>query len=211
MPDELLWFHNRPTQLSLRLQATVWKRENIHAQQIFVDLRGQRRKGRLLEAERKDTVSHVTTYWTQDVQKSIFGCQTWQMGSSSRRPHWELEFCYDIQIRVWPKQHETIQLCINGSGSCWCNRVGGNFLAHCTVFYPPTDASLQQDVSQISHYLKLLSWKWKSVLCTQTAFRVIRFPSSRAPLGRGGAGDGVRHVWRSQVSVDQNVWGRFRS
>lgn len=96
------------------------------------------------------------------------------------------------------------------SGSCWCNRVGGNFLAHCTVFYPPTDASLQQDVPQISHYLKLLSWKWKSVLCTQTVFRVIRFPSSRAPLGRGGAGDGVRHVWRSQVSVDQNVWGRFR-
>lgn len=31
------------------------------------------------------------------------------------------------------------------SGSCWCNRVGGNFLAHCTVFYPPSDASLQQD------------------------------------------------------------------
>lgn len=121
------------------------------------------------------------------MQKSVFGCktcQTWQMGSSSRRPHGELDFCYDIQISVWAKQHETFQLCINGS--CWCNRVGGNFLAHCTVFYPPSDASLQQDVTNLT--------------LSQTAFLKMKISSLHSNSLQG-----------HQISIKQSTFGTWWS
>ncbi len=57
----------------------------------LVDVRGQRRMGRLVRDDRKATVTQITTRYNQGVQKTISEHTTHrtlkQMGSSSRRPH----------------------------------------------------------------------------------------------------------------------------
>ncbi len=58
----------------------------------LVDVRGQRRMGRLVRDDRKTTVTQITTRYNQDMQKTISESTTRrtlkQMGSSSRRrPH----------------------------------------------------------------------------------------------------------------------------
>ncbi len=60
----------------------------------LVDVRGQRRMGRLVRDDRKATVIQMTTHYNQGMQNTISERTTrWtlkQMGSSSRRPHWVL-------------------------------------------------------------------------------------------------------------------------
>ncbi len=57
----------------------------------LVDVRGQRRMGRLVRDDRKTTVTQITTRYNQDQQNTISEHTTRrtlkQMGSSSRRPH----------------------------------------------------------------------------------------------------------------------------
>ncbi len=57
----------------------------------LVDVRGQRRIGRLVRDDRKTTVTQITTRYNQGVQNTISEHTTRrtlkQMGSSSRRPH----------------------------------------------------------------------------------------------------------------------------
>ncbi len=57
----------------------------------LVDVRGQRRMGRLVRDDRKTTVTQITTRYNQDIQNTISEHTTRrtlkQMGSSSRRPH----------------------------------------------------------------------------------------------------------------------------
>ncbi len=57
-----------------------------------VDVRGQRRMGRLVRDDRKATVTKITTRYNQGMQNSISEhttCRTLkQMGYSSRRPQW---------------------------------------------------------------------------------------------------------------------------
>ncbi len=57
----------------------------------FVDVRGQRRMGRLVRDDRKATVTQITTHSNQGLQNTISECTTHrtlkQMGYSSRRPH----------------------------------------------------------------------------------------------------------------------------
>ncbi len=57
----------------------------------LVDVRGQRRMGRLVRDDRKATVTQITTRYNQDLQNTISEHTTHrtlkQMGSSSRRPH----------------------------------------------------------------------------------------------------------------------------
>ncbi len=57
----------------------------------LVDVRGQRRIGRLVRNDRKATVTPITTHYNQGMQDTISEhttCQTLkQMGYSSRRPH----------------------------------------------------------------------------------------------------------------------------
>ncbi len=57
----------------------------------LVDVRGQRRMGRLVRDDRKATVTQITTRYNQCMQNSISERTTRrtlkQMGSSSRRPH----------------------------------------------------------------------------------------------------------------------------
>ncbi len=57
----------------------------------LVDVRGQRRMGRLLRDDRKATVTQITTRYNQGMQNNISECTTrWtlkQMSYSSRRPH----------------------------------------------------------------------------------------------------------------------------
>ncbi len=57
----------------------------------LVDVRGQRRMGRLVRDDRKTTVTQITTRYNQDMQNTISEHTTHrtlkQMDSSSRRPH----------------------------------------------------------------------------------------------------------------------------
>ncbi len=57
----------------------------------LVDVRGQRRMGRLVRDDRKATVTQITTRYNQGMQNTISEHTTRrtlkQMGSSSRRPH----------------------------------------------------------------------------------------------------------------------------
>ncbi len=57
----------------------------------LVDVRGQRRMGRLVRDDRKTTVTQITTRYNQDIQNTISEHTTHrtlkQMGSSSRRQH----------------------------------------------------------------------------------------------------------------------------
>ncbi len=57
----------------------------------LVDVRGQRRMGRLVRDDRKDTVTQITTRYNQGMQNTISERTTRrilnQMGYSSRRPH----------------------------------------------------------------------------------------------------------------------------
>ncbi len=58
----------------------------------LVDVRGQRRMGRLVRDDRKATVTQISTRYNQGMQNTISECTTRrtlkQMGSSSRRPDW---------------------------------------------------------------------------------------------------------------------------
>ncbi len=57
----------------------------------LVDVRGQRRMGRLVRDDRKATVTQITTHYKKGMQNTFFERTThWtlkQMGYSSRRPH----------------------------------------------------------------------------------------------------------------------------
>ncbi len=57
----------------------------------LVDVRGQRRMGRMVREDRKATVTQITTRYNQGIQNTISErttCRTLkQMGYSSRRPH----------------------------------------------------------------------------------------------------------------------------
>ncbi len=57
----------------------------------LVDVRGQRRMGRLVRDDRKATVTQITTHYNQGMQNTISECTTRrtlkQMDNSSRRPH----------------------------------------------------------------------------------------------------------------------------
>ncbi len=59
--------------------------------ECLVDVRGQRRMGRLVRDDRKVTVTHITTHYNQSIKNTISEHTTrWtlkQMGYSSRRPH----------------------------------------------------------------------------------------------------------------------------
>uniref|UniRef100_A0A0E9WH30 Transposase Tc1-like domain-containing protein n=1 Tax=Anguilla anguilla TaxID=7936 RepID=A0A0E9WH30_ANGAN len=73
------------------------KKEKISSERQFsgqkclVDGRGQRRRARLVRADRKATITQITTRYNRGIQKSISErttCRTLkQMGYSSRRPH----------------------------------------------------------------------------------------------------------------------------
>ncbi len=155
------------------------EKEKISIERQFtclVDVRGQRRMGRLVRDDRKATVTQITTRYNQGVQNTISEHTTrWtlkQMDSSSRRPHrvpllsaknrtrriqftqthqnWTIEdwknvswsdesrFLLqhsDVRVRIWCKEHEsmdpsclvsTVQAGAGGGGVM----VWGVFLAH---------------------------------------------------------------------------------
>jgi len=59
-------------------------------QKCIVDSRGQRGMGRLIRADRRATLTEITTRYNRSMQQSI--CEgttrTTLMGYNSRRPHW---------------------------------------------------------------------------------------------------------------------------
>uniref|UniRef100_A0AAY5KPP9 Transposase Tc1-like domain-containing protein n=1 Tax=Esox lucius TaxID=8010 RepID=A0AAY5KPP9_ESOLU len=58
----------------------------------LVDARGQRRMGRLIQADRRATLTEITTRYNRGMQQSICEATTRttlrRMGYNSRRPHW---------------------------------------------------------------------------------------------------------------------------
>ncbi len=66
----------------------------------LVDVRGQRRMGRLVRDDRKAALTQITTRYNQDIQNTISEHKTRrtlkQMGYSSRRPH----RCCSCQLRT---------------------------------------------------------------------------------------------------------------
>ncbi len=87
----------------------IYSERQLWAWKCLVDVRGQRRMGRLVRDDRKATVTQITTRYNQGMQNTISEHTTRQtlkqMGSSSRRPHrvpllsaknrkWRLQFVY---------------------------------------------------------------------------------------------------------------------
>ncbi len=68
-----------------------WSEKEKRGRKCLVDVRGQRRIGRLVRDDRKTTVTQIITRYNQDMQNTISEHTTHrtlkQMGSSSRRPH----------------------------------------------------------------------------------------------------------------------------
>ncbi len=66
--------------------------QQLCGRKCLVDVRDQRRMGRLVRDDRKATVTQITTRYNQGMQNTISERTTRrtlkQMGSSSRRPHW---------------------------------------------------------------------------------------------------------------------------
>ncbi len=98
VPDGLVWvfqkllidwdFHTQP---SLGFTENGPEKEKI--EKCLVDVRGQRRMGRLVRDDRKATVTQITTRYNQGMQNTISERTTHrtlkQMGYSRRRPHRE--------------------------------------------------------------------------------------------------------------------------
>ncbi len=78
-----VWMVRKKEKTSSERQLCGWK--------CLVDVRGQRRMGRMVRDDRKATVTQITTHYNQYMQNTISECTTRrtlkQMGSSSRRPH----------------------------------------------------------------------------------------------------------------------------
>ncbi len=70
---------------------TISSERQLCGRKCIVDVRGQRRMGRLVRDDRKATVTHITTHYNQGMQNTISERTTRQilkqMGYSSRRPH----------------------------------------------------------------------------------------------------------------------------
>ncbi len=78
----------------------IWSERQLCGWKCLVDVRGQRRMGRLVRDDRKSTVTQITIRYNQGMQNTISEHTTHrtlkQMGSSSRRPH----RCRSCQIRT---------------------------------------------------------------------------------------------------------------
>ncbi len=93
---KLLIYWDFHTQPSLVFTENGPEKEKISSEwqlcgrKCLVDVRGQRRMGRLVRDDRKTTVTQITTRYNQDLQNTISEHTTRrtlkQMGSSSRRP-----------------------------------------------------------------------------------------------------------------------------
>ncbi|KAJ0009398.1 hypothetical protein NQD34_001100 [Periophthalmus magnuspinnatus] len=122
----------------------------------LVDARGQRRMGQVIQADRRETLTEITTRYNRGMQQSICEATTRttlrRMGYNSRRPHrvplisntnrkkrlqfarahqnWTVE---DWKNVAWPDEfrHGSIMPCYHCAGWWWwCNGVGDVFLAH---------------------------------------------------------------------------------
>ncbi len=109
----------------------------------LVDVRGQRRMGRLVRDDRKATVTQITTRYNQGMQNTISECTTRrtlkQMGYSSRRPHrvpllsaknrkWRLQFSQahqnwtieDCKNVAWSDESQFLLRHSDGNVRIWC-------------------------------------------------------------------------------------------
>ncbi len=98
MPDELvcvfqklLIYWDFQAQPSLGFTEKISSERQLCGRKCLVDVRGQRRMGRLVRDDRKATVTQITTHYNQGMQNSISEHTTRRtlkkMGYSSRRAH----------------------------------------------------------------------------------------------------------------------------
>ncbi len=83
-----------------RSEKQISSERQLCVRKCLVNVRGQRRMGRLVRDDRKATVTQIATRYNQGMQNTISEHKTLrtlkQMGSSSRRPH----RCRSCQIRT---------------------------------------------------------------------------------------------------------------
>ncbi len=88
---DLLGFSHTTISRVYREKEKISSERQLCGRKCLVDVRGQRRMGRLVRDDRKATVTQITTRYNQDMQNTISEHTTRrtlkQMGSSSRRPH----------------------------------------------------------------------------------------------------------------------------
>ncbi len=121
----------------------IFSERQLCGRKCLVDVRGQRRMGRLVRDDRKATVTQITTRYNQVMQNTISEHTTHrtlkQMGYSSRRPHrvlllsaknskrrlqftqdhqnWTIEDCKNI---AWSDESRFLLRHSDGSVRIWC-------------------------------------------------------------------------------------------
>ncbi len=100
-PERLVWvfqklliywdFHAQPSLGFTENGHKISSERQLWGRKCLVDVRDQRRMGRLVKDDRKATVTQITTRYNQGMQNTISERTTRrtlkQMGYSSRRPH----------------------------------------------------------------------------------------------------------------------------
>jgi len=104
----------------------VWKGsmwESCERKCLF-EARGQRRMGRLIQADRRATLTEITTRYNWGKQQSI--CEATTRTTTFLLRH------SDGRDKIWRKQNENMNhSCLVTTGWWWwCNGVGDLFLAH---------------------------------------------------------------------------------
>uniref|UniRef100_A0A803KE99 Transposase Tc1-like domain-containing protein n=1 Tax=Xenopus tropicalis TaxID=8364 RepID=A0A803KE99_XENTR len=137
----------------------------------LVDARGQRRMGRLIQADRRATLTEITTRYNRGMQQSICEATTRttlrRMGYNSRRPHhwknvaWSDESRFLLRysngrVRIWRKQNENMDpTCLFTTVQACGVMVGGMFSWH--TLGPLVQIGHRLNVTQITDKTLLYS------------------------------------------------------
>ncbi len=201
VPDGLVWvfqkqlinwdFHAQP---SLGFTENGPKKIQISSERqlcgrkCLVDVRGQRRIGRLVRDDRKSTVTQITTRYNQGMQNTISECTTrWtlkQMDYSTRRPHRvPLLSANGTEVTIHTGSPKLDNRRLEKRCLVWWVSLLLLLTTSIPLWLQCTDILMATStMSQSSNNLRLVSWTWQWVHFTQMASSITRSQSNRAPI-----------------------------